>query len=208
MDNWRRSRDPERSLLTPWTGCTECERATDGEWIPFPHESPRMTLFVPTERGVWTGRRRTTLRYVEEFPLSEESVEESSSPLAAEAGVSKASGKKGVPTAPRVPGKGVKAAVAKPVPGRRSARPSSSCSAAPEEGPASGAGAEAESARDAGTEQGSWAKRLRAWVKRCAPWAKESSVRVSCGSSSWVRLRWGKALTRVRGHGKRSSRQT
>ena len=26
VDNWRRSRDPERSLLAPWTGCTECER--------------------------------------------------------------------------------------------------------------------------------------------------------------------------------------
>ena len=60
VDNWRLSGEPEREFRKPWTGCTECERSSDGEWIPFFHEEPRTTLFLPPEQEWWSGRRRTT----------------------------------------------------------------------------------------------------------------------------------------------------
>ena len=51
-----------------WTGTTECER-TDGNWIPFRHEEPRTSLFVPGDEEHWTGRRHTTIRYVVDVPF-------------------------------------------------------------------------------------------------------------------------------------------
>ena len=63
FDNWLRSAEPQRSLKVRWTGRTELEK-TDGNWIPFEHEEPRLTLYVPgNPNDQWTGRRRTVVRY-------------------------------------------------------------------------------------------------------------------------------------------------
>ena len=70
FDNWRRSANPGRSLGALWTGKTECERA-DGNCIPFDHGEPRETLFIPPVGEVWTGRRHTVVKFVEDFPYGE-----------------------------------------------------------------------------------------------------------------------------------------
>ena len=82
VDNWRLSGEPERAFSKPWTGCTECERSSDGEWVPFFHEEPRTTLFVPPEEEGWSGRRRTTLRYVAELPGPGEGAVTARAPMA------------------------------------------------------------------------------------------------------------------------------
>ena len=108
VDNWRLSGEPEREFAKPWTGCTECEKVSDGEWVPFYHEEPRTTLFVPPEEEGWSGRRRTTLWYVAESPGPGEGAGPAGAPMAS-GGSNEASAKAAAPPASEAPGSKSKA---------------------------------------------------------------------------------------------------
>ena len=66
-DNWKTNPVVENRIMNGnWTGETRNER-DDGTWLITPHNRPRLKLYAPTDEEpdtIWTGRRKTYLRYV------------------------------------------------------------------------------------------------------------------------------------------------